>query len=240
MRQIPSKVHYNCLQAICEIVEKVRVEIPTHISRNNQNLYLLGLKHTLTHSIFIVPAGKCKQVFVSLHKPLKVADGTQGFAIKETIMLTFDHNDRLLATKEAVQEIVSLQIPFVKGDPKLIWTERRISVMQQLKGSAYFPENFAMVLYKGKRVPKLKIFQEKALCSLLNFHNEHQRLETLPEQSKILICKELVRALHELADHGITHRDIKPENILVFIKDGIIHVKLSDLGFACSLKIKAL
>jgi serine/threonine protein kinase len=47
-----------------------------------------------------------------------------------------------------------------------------------------------------------------------------------------------VAALADLAEKGYTHRDIKPENILVFEENGVIHVKLTDLGYACHLNDK--
>jgi len=228
-------VNEESLKGVIEVVQKVVVKSPIYISRKSPDLSMLDLKHSLNYSLFILPVEKTKRVFVMTRQMVYDSEGTQGFRIKNVIMFTFDENQRLLNTPDAVGAVVSLSAYLAPSSAYSVFTKRRISVMQRLDYSPYFPKNFAYIKHQSK----VRIFQEKASCNLLTYHNEIMSLNALDELTKRRVCKELIGALCEMEAQGLLHRDVKLENILVFFErlplgQEEMHVKISDFGFACN------
>lgn len=230
------------LKAIIEVVQQLVVTNPVFIKHKAPELSMLRQKQTLKHSFYLVPLEKIKRVFVSTRQHVYSSEGTQGFCLKSVLMLTFDSQSRLAKTKEAIQSIVTLSTCLDPSDPNLLFTKRRLCVSQLLDQSGHFPKNYAYLVRRNKHgLDKVIIAQEKAICNLLVFHNEVKSLKRLSESNKALLCKELVAGLQEMNALGLLHRDIKLENILVFIErtsmgEEIVHVKISDFGYACFSK----
>lgn len=176
------------------------------------------------NSLFFLKEEKVTKVFISLHKAL-AALGSQGVQLTRALMLSFNEHDQLTQT---VQEVVKLTLP--QND---VAATRRISLMQKLADSHYFPENFA---YFQKKDGRIVVFQEQAESDLYDLCNTTDHFASLDEGTKLAFCKQALGALKALEAHKIVHRDIKPENFLVFtLTPGTRCIKLSDLGLACLL-----
>lgn len=231
-----SKEH---LKAIIEVVQQLVVTYPVYVQHKAPELSMLLRKHTLKHSFYLVPLEKTKRLFVSTHQPLYTSTGSQGFSLKNVLMLTFDNQSRLVKTKEAIKSIVTLSTTLDPSNPDFVYTKRRLCVSQLLDHSSHFPKNYAYLVRRNKHgMDKVIIAQEKAICNLLVFHNEVKLLNKLSEANKALLCKELVAGLQEMNAQGLLHRDMKLDNVLVFVErtfggEEIVHVKISDFGYAC-------
>ncbi len=225
----------NTIQKICTITRVFNANSPLHI-KGTGNHIPQEKAGFIRNSIDIIPSSNNQKiVFVSLHQPLQAHPGGQGLRFKKIIMLTFDASGRFVA--DSVKRIISIATPFKDSDEKFMEIIRRISIMQKLETSPYFPKNYAFVQNVGKKGPKLRIFQEQASRDLHDYLENPKRKQVLSTTCQLMIARNLIGALKDMEDAGYTHRDLKLDNVLAFADqhNELVDVKLTDLGLACSL-----
>ncbi len=229
----PNTLTAESIETICTVVRLLSKtpKVTLHI-RRKYDVTAAATNKKITNSVVIGPVEKSRKVFISLHEKLGSV-GVQCESIKKVIMLKFDEDGKLVTSKSAVREVIKLSVPLVNQPANsLACTTRRISLMQKLKDSPYFPKNYGFFTSANKE--KIFIYQEQAAYDLLDFSNMAEGIAALPLSNKLSMCRQLLGAAREMKEAGILHRDIKVENILTFIhSDGKVELKLTDLGLAC-------
>lgn len=211
------------LVTICELVSLTNTQAPIDIRiKRKREAISLALKRKLTNSIIICPSKNNRRiVYISLRQRI-VCQSYQNLTLKKVVMLEFDESARLIRSDNAVREIVKLSFPLDAV------AKRRVALMNA-HNSPYFPTNFGFT----SNDKKVSIYQEKAPCDLFDFITKN---DTLSQTTIVRLIEELLHAALDLQNSGTLHRDIKPENILLFTNNNEEHLKLTDFGFACSLK----
>lgn len=224
--QLTIRKHQRLTTTAFRFASNVTAEQPISVSK------ILDLEH----GVVIIPTKEGKTVFVSLHD--RLAGGSDGWSIKNVVMIKLNAEGRVVRSKDGVQLAVKLSIPLNEQTNKNDAIVRRVSAMQKFDGSPYFPTNYACVYREGKRGRKICVFQEKALSDVQVYDNSTMPIYKFSELLKLVFCKTLIGALREFEKAKMVHRDIKPENILVFKTDDPTQkttriFKVGDFGYAC-------
>lgn len=216
-------ISQESIVTICELISLTNTQAPIDIRiKRKREAISLVLQKKLTNSIVICPSKNNRRiVYISLRERIE-CQSYQNLTLKKVVMLEFDESARLISSDNAVREIVKLSFPLDDV------AKRRVSLMNA-HNSPYFPTNFGFT----SNDKKISIYQEKAPCDLFDFITKNNKLS---QPTIVRLIEELLHAALDLQNSGTLHRDIKPENILLFSNNNEEHIKLTDFGFACSLK----
>jgi serine/threonine protein kinase len=103
---------------------------------------------------------------------------------------------------------------------------REISLLRDLQGC----DNIIELLDSGQDIPNEKLwylmpFAKQNLYDYIKRHNT-----AISKELRYELVQQIINAIKFAHQKGVLHRDISPNNVLVFEKDGIITLKVSDFG----------
>ena len=178
----------------------------------------------MPHSVWTGEFDGKRRVFVSLPEEISKNSNTST-NVSGACIIDLDRRNRV----KRITPAVKITSPHDKGLESL---KRRLSIMQRLNGSRYFPKSEAMFEYNGKHGRTAAIFQKRAIGNLTQYITD-KRMEGVSDEEKLRLFEKLVLGLMKFHKKGYLHKDIKPDNILLYKKQGRLSAKITDFDMAC-------